>query len=137
MGSPNVYHSIIFFNLIDIPGYLLAITANVFGRRLVQSIAFVIAGTCLFIGRFFNPSGYYVLCCAMVGHMCLNTCFSTIYASVVECFPQSIQIGVMGLCQLGARIGSIFAPLCGTLPASVSCALFATSSLIAAAFTLV
>jgi len=135
--SPNVYHSIILINLIDIPGYLLAFLANVFGRRLVQSIAFAIAGACLFLSRCFDPSGYSVLCCAMVGHMCLNICFSTIYAAVVDSFPLSIQTGVMSLCQLGARVGSIFAPLCGTLPASVSCTLFATSSLIAAAFTLV
>jgi len=135
--SPSVYQSIILMSLIDIPGYLLAFTANVFSRRLVQSIAFAIASACLFLSRCFDPSGYSVLCCAMAGHMCLNTCFSTMYAAVVECYPQSIRTGVMSLCQLGARVGSIFAPLCGMFPASVSCTLFATSSLIAAAFTLV
>jgi len=133
--SPNVYHSIILINLIDIAGYLLAFTANVFGRRRVQSISFAIAGGCLFLSRSFDPSGYSVLCCAMVGHMCVNICFSTIYAAVVELFPSSIRTGAMGLCQLGARVGSIFAPLCGILPASVSCALFATSSIIAAPCT--
>mmetsp|Transcript_13845 Transcript_13845/g.27334 ORF Transcript_13845/g.27334 Transcript_13845/m.27334 type:complete len:214 (-) Transcript_13845:296-937(-) len=103
------------------PGYLLAFTAIVFGRRLVQSVAFAIAGACLFFGMSFDPNGYSVLCFAMVGHMCLNVCFSTIYVAVVDRDPLSIRTGVMSLCQLGARTGLIFEPLYGKLPASAFC----------------
>lgn len=135
--SPNLYHSIIFINLIDIPGYMLTITANVFGRRLVQTISFAVAAVCLFLSRFFDPNGYSVLCCAMVGHMFLNVCFSAVYAAVVDMFPLSLRVNVMVLCQLGARAGSIFAPSCGMLPASVSCTIFATTCIVAALFSVV
>lgn len=136
--SDDVYANSAYLSLADILGYGLSVGADAFGKRLVQGAAFSLAGACLLLcGALaaMGGGGPGLLACAVVGRVCLNVCFCTVYVYAVELFPVACRGAAFSACQLAARLGGVFAPLCGTLAASVSCPVFGLFCVAAAAAT--
>ncbi|OLQ15064.1 Ankyrin repeat domain-containing protein 50 [Symbiodinium microadriaticum] len=90
---------------------------------------------CLLFCAVLQP-GWNLIACAMVGRICLNVCFTTIYVALATVFPESSQKNVLPLCQITARVGGILAPMSGTLPAAVSCPAFGSLCMLAVVATL-
>ena len=122
--STDVYLSTILLSGADILGYMAALTANSWGRTRLQGACFALAGCCLFLCSNGTPGSLFVILPAMVGRLCLDICFTTIYLGLVEDFSESAQMTVLPACEIVARIGGIIAPYCGTLPLYVSCQIF-------------
>lgn len=129
--SPNKYRSMMFFSAADIFGYLLALSASSLGRSRVQAGAFFLATVCLFLCSTGEPGSALVMGSAMLGRICLDLCFTTIYA-FVEIFSESARKKVLPACEMTMRIGGTLAPYAGTLPPSISCKLFSFLCLAAA-----
>mmetsp|Transcript_69668 Transcript_69668/g.180726 ORF Transcript_69668/g.180726 Transcript_69668/m.180726 type:complete len:537 (-) Transcript_69668:120-1730(-) len=134
--SPDVYTNSALLALIDVFGFIAALSADSLGRRVVQSCAFGAAAACLLLCGFFETGSALLMACALAGRLCLDVCFTMIYVAVTSSFPQSCQTAALGACQLAARLGGVFAPYCGTLPASVSCPAFGALCLAASVLTL-
>jgi len=120
----------------DIFGYLLALGADKYGRNNTQTCAFLLAGICLFYCSRGEAGSFFVLSAAVVGRLCLDVCFTTVYLGLAEIFSGSGSKGALATCETAARFGGIIAPLSGTLPPSISCSIFATVCLAAAGFTM-
>jgi len=133
--STNIYTSSALLSATDIVGYAAALSADSFGLRALQSTCFGVAACCLLLCSIVAAGGWQVLACALVGRLCLDICFTTIFVSVVNSFPTACRSGSLMVCMVAARLGGVFAPYCGTLPASVSCALFSMLCLAAAGLT--
>ncbi|CAE7864783.1 SLC22A6, partial [Symbiodinium sp. KB8] len=119
----------------DILGYVAVLGADVLGRKAFQSSSFFLAAVCLLFCAVLQP-GWNLIACAMVGRICLNVCFTTIYVALATVFPESSQKNVLPLCQITARVGGILAPMSGTLPAAVSCPAFGSLCMLAVVATL-
>ena len=120
----------------DIFGYLLALGADKYGRNSTQTCAFLLAAICLFYCSTGEPGSFFVLSAAVVGRLCLDVCFTTVYLGLAEIFNGSGSKVALATCETAARFGAIIAPLSGTLPPSISCSIFATVCLAAAGCTM-
>eukprot|EP00438_Fugacium_kawagutii_P010198 Skav234230 [mRNA] locus=scaffold1464:302418:303887:+ [translate_table: standard] len=129
--SSDVYLSTIFLSVADIFAYVVALSAD-WGRAKVQAASFALAACCLFLCSTGEPGTPLVLTSAMIGRLCLDVCFTTIYVGLGQCFSQSAQKTVLSGCEITARLGGILAPYSGTLPASASCKIFGAMCLVAA-----
>ena len=118
----------------DIFGYLLALGADKYGRNNTQTCAFLLAGICLFYCSTGEEGSFFVLTAAVVGRLCLDVCFTTVYLGLAEIFSGSKV--ALATCETAARFGAIIAPFSGTLPPSISCSIFATVCLAAAGCTM-
>ena len=128
--STNRYRSMMFFSAADILGYSSALTAAAYGRSRVQAAAFLLAAFCLFVCSTGERGSILVMSSAMMGRICLDLCWSTIYA-FNDIFSETARRKVMPACEITTRIGGILAPFSGTLPPSVSCKFFALLCLLA------
>lgn len=133
--SENLYTNSVLLNGADILGYVAVLGADVLGRKAFQSSSFFLAAVCLLFCAVLQP-GWNLIACAMVGRICLNVCFTTIYVALATVFPESSQKNVLPLCQITARVGGILAPMSGTLPAAVSCPAFGSLCMLAVVATL-
>lgn len=106
--------STILLHSADIVGYLAVLSATHVGGHKLQYSAFIGAAVCSFVLTF-----------AMIGRLCLDVCESTIYLLRTDLFKGSSQKGALATCEAAARLGGIIAPLCGTLPTTTFCPIFA------------
>ncbi|CAL1163592.1 unnamed protein product [Cladocopium goreaui] len=134
--SPDIYMSCMLLHGGDILGYLLALTADKYGRNKVQAFCFFAACICLMLCSTGEPGTPFVLSFAVVGRLCLDVCFTTIYVALAQIFAGRASKVAFTTCETTARLGGIIAPLSGTWPASVSCPLFASFCLAAACCTM-
>lgn len=134
--SPNPYESTILLSAADILGYFIALSADVFGRNKVQGSCFALAAACLMVCSLGEPGSPLVLGSAMLGRLCLDVCFTTIYVAVAAIFSESAQKFALPACEIAARLGGVLAPFSGTLPAAVSCPIFAAGCAAAACTTM-
>ena len=92
----------------DIFGYLLALGADKYGRNNTQTCAFLLAGICLFYCSTGEEGSFFVLTAAVVGRLCLDVCFTTVYLGLAEIFSGSKV--ALATCETAARFGAIIAP---------------------------
>ena len=130
--SPSVYVSTSLLHGGDIVGYMLALSADRYGRNLVQALAFFTAAMCLLLCSTGEPGSALVLSAAVMGRLCLDVCFTTVYVGLGAIFSGSGAKTALMICEATARLGGIIAPLSGTWPTSVSCPVFASACLAAA-----
>ena len=134
--STDAYLSCIFLHAADIIGYLLAASSKKYGRNNVQTCGFLLAAISLCYCGTGKAGSFLVLSAAVVGRLCLDVCFTTVYLALAEIFSGSGSKVALTVCETMARFGGIIAPLCGTLPPSISCSIFATVCLAAAGSTI-
>eukprot|EP00435_Cladocopium_sp_Y103_P047516 s2757_g14.t1 len=134
--SPDIYMSCMLLHGGDILGYLLALTADKYGRNNVQALCFFAACACLMLCSTGEPGTPFVLSSAVVGRLCLDVCFTTIYVALAQIFVGRASKVAFTTCETTARVGGIIAPLSGTWPTTVSCPLFASICLAAACCTM-
>jgi len=130
--SPSVYLSCMLLHAGDIFGYLLALSADSYGRNNVQACGFFLASICLILCSTGEPGTPFVLSAAVLGRVCLDVCFTTVYVGLAELFDGASSRSALKTCETTARLGGIVAPLSGTLPPSISCSFFASICLAAA-----
>ena len=150
--SPSVYVSTSLLHGGDIVGYTLALSADKYGRNLVQArssgsfadffadiflsvrylsvwffiaicteaLAFFVATMCLLLCSTGEPGSALVLSAAVMGRLCLDVCFTTVYVGLGAIFSGSTAKTALMICEATARLGGIIAPLSGTWPTSVS-----------------
>jgi len=135
--SPNVYKSSMLLNMADIMGFLAAMSADIFGRKRVQSCSFTLAAICLLICSTGVPGSPFVLSFAVIGRLCLDVSLTTVLVGMASIFPESAQKRVLPTFAIATRIGSLLAPFLGTLPSTVSCALFSALCFAAAGASLI
>lgn len=121
--STNKYRSMMFFSAADILGYSSALTAAAYGRSRAQALAFCLAALCLFFCSTCERGSFFMMSSAMVGRICLDLCWNTIYV-FGEIFSPTARRKVLSACEITIRIGTTLAPYMGTLPASISCKFF-------------
>eukprot|EP00438_Fugacium_kawagutii_P027386 Skav208433 [mRNA] locus=scaffold1952:37564:48828:+ [translate_table: standard] len=134
--SPDPFLSCMLLHGGDIVGYLLALSADKYGRNNVQASAFFMASICLLLCSTGEPGSPLVLGAATVGRLCVDVCFTTIYVGLAQIFSNQSSKLALTVCETTARLGGIVAPLSGTWPTSVSCPLFASLCLAAACCTM-
>ena len=122
--SSDVYRSSMLLNCADIVGFLAATSADVFGRKRIQSGCFFLAALCLLLCSFGVPGSPLVLTFAVIGRLCVDVSFCNVLVAMAEIFPESAQRRVLPTCAIATRAGSLLAPFLGTLPAAMSCSLF-------------
>ena len=66
-----------------------------------------------------EPGTPFVLSFAVVGRLCLDVCFTTIYVALAQIFAGRASKAAFTTCETTARLGGIIAPLSGTWPTSV------------------
>jgi len=130
--SPSVYVSTSLLHGGDIVGYILALSADKYGRNLVQALAFFVAAMCLLLCSTGEPGSALVLSAAVMGRLCLDVCFTTVYVGLGAIFSGSSAKTALMICEATARLGGFIAPVSGTWPTSVSCPVFASACLAAA-----
>ena len=135
--SSNVYKSSMLLNMADILGFLAASSADVFGRKRVQSCCFTLAAICLLLCSTGVPGSAFVLSFAVIGRLCLDVSFVTVLVAMANIFPESAQKRVLPTFAIATRTGSLLAPFLGTLPAAVSCPLFSALCFAAAGASLI
>ena len=135
--SSNVYKSSMLLNMADILGFLAAMSADVFGRKRVQSGCFTLAAICLLVCSTGVPGSAFVLSFAVIGRLCLDVSFTTVLVAMANIFPESAQKRVLPTFAIATRTGSLLAPFMGTLPAAVSCPLFSALCFVAAGASLI
>eukprot|EP00438_Fugacium_kawagutii_P021468 Skav234977 [mRNA] locus=scaffold122:107331:108053:+ [translate_table: standard] len=135
--SSNVYKSSMLLNMADILGFLAAMSADVFGRKRVQSSCFALAAICLLLCSTGVPGSAFVLSFAVIGRLCLDVSFTTVLVAMANIFPESAQKRVLPTMAIATRTGSLLAPFMGTLPAAISCPLFSALCFAAAGASLV
>ena len=123
--SENPYMSTILLHGADILGYVAVLGAREVNRNKVQYIGFIGAAICLIICSTGEPGSGSVLTFAMIGRLCLDVCFTTVYLALADIFMGSSQKDALAICEVAARVGGIIAPFCGTLPTTTFCPLFA------------
>ena len=134
--SPDIYMSSMLLHGGDVFGYLLALSANKYGRNNAQACAFFMAGICLLLCSTGEPGTPFVLTAAVVGRLSLDVCFTTVYLALAQVFSTASSKLAFSTCETTARVGGIMAPLSGTWPTSVSCPIFASLCLAAAFCTM-
>ena len=60
-----------------------------------------------------------MLSAAVVGRLCLDVCFTTIYVALSQVFAGQASKMALTVCETTARLGGIIAPLSGTWPTTV------------------
>lgn len=135
--SSNVYKSSMLLNMADILGFLAAMSADVFGRKRVQSCCFTLAAICLLVCSTGVPGSAFVLSFAVIGRSCLDVSFTTVLVAMANIFPESAQKRVLPTFAIATRTGSLLAPFMGTLPAAISCPLFSALCFVAAGASLI
>lgn len=96
--SADVYASTIFLSLADILGYATALLADYWGRTRVQGVGFGLAACCLFLCSAGEAGTSSVIALAMVGRLCLDVCFTTVYVGLTASFSQSAQKTIFPAC---------------------------------------
>ena len=66
----------------------------------------------------------------------MSAAFNGVYVFVVEIFPVEVKSGAMGVCNVAARIGGMFAPLVAELSVRLASTVFGLLALAAAVITL-
>lgn len=115
----------------DIIGYTFALSADKYGRNTVQAGSFFLAAGCLLLCSVGTPGGALVLSSAIIGRLCVDVCFTTVYVGLAEIFTGSSQKIARTVCETTARLGAVLAPFSGTWPPSISCPIFASLCLAA------
>ena len=89
------------------------------GPTQCQAFCFFAACICLMLCSTGEPGTPFVLSFAVVGRLCLDVCFTTIYVALAQIFAGRASKVAFTTCETTARLGGIIAPLSGTWPASV------------------
>ena len=134
--SPNPHESTMILACGDMLGYIAALSADVTGRNKAQGFGFAGAAVCLIACSLGEPGSSTVLGAALLGRVCLNVCFTTIYGILAAIFSPSTQKTALPTCEVAGRLGGIVAPFSGSLPTSLSCPAFAALCLAAALSTM-
>ena len=134
--SPDIYMSSMLLHGGDIFGYILALSADKYGRNNVQAWAFFVASMCLLLCSAGEPGTPVVLSSAVVGRLALDVCFMTVYLALAQIFSRASSKLAFTVCETTARVGGIIAPMSGTWPTAVSCPIFASVCLAAAFCTM-
>jgi sugar phosphate permease len=77
----------------------------------------------------------FVNACAVLGKLFMAAAFNGVYVYVVEIFPVEVRAGAMGVCNVAARVGGMFAPVIAELNVSVASTIFGLLALGAALAT--
>ena len=85
-----------------------------------EALAFFTAAMCLLLCSTGEPGSALVLSAAVMGRLCLDVCFTTVYVGLGAIFSGSGAKTALMICEATARLGGIIAPLSGTWPTSVS-----------------
>ncbi|XP_055907490.1 organic cation transporter protein-like [Eupeodes corollae] len=108
----NKYDSFMYLALVEIPAYgLLSLTLNRIGRRFSLFGCLLICGICLGTTIFISKEFYVLqLSLFLVGKMAITISFQCLYFYTSEIFPTNCRNGLLSLCSMFGRIGSMVAP---------------------------
>merc|ERR1719183_631759 len=98
------------------------------GKLEAQTLGFGGACIALLCSCFAPVKSRAAICCALIGRFFVNLAFTTIYALIIDCFPEERRASAIGMANLFGRLGSAAAPYTGLLP-------FHVTSIILSAFT--
>ena len=133
--SDDPYMSTIFLSGVDILGYLAVLSLANVKRITLQQFGFIGASLCLLLCSAGEPGSGFALTFALIGRLCLDVCYTTIYLVLTDVFKGSSQKDALGTCEVALSAGTIIAPLCGTLPTTIFCPFFAALCLVSACAT--
>ena len=156
----SVYITASVLSLADIPGnalYSAMAEMPACGRRRTQNVLFLIGAAMLLAmalvllwqpqpqqqldgsGNPLEPEPApmfsFVNACAVLGKLFMAAAFNGVYVYVVEIFPVEVRAGAMGVCNVAARVGGMFAPVIAELNVSVASTIFGLLALGAALTT--
>lgn len=109
----NKHVNFILASITSFPGDLLAyFTFNKYGRRISLMCSFICGGI-FCIATAYSPDRIPELKVALFlcGKLAIALCFTGMFTYSLELFPTSVRGSLVGLCNIGARIGSMLAPL--------------------------
>lgn len=108
----DLYINFIFGAVIEIPAlFLVYLTIDRFGRRILLSSGFFIAGVILIINWLMGDSATpaIAICQMMITKGAITATYASIYTYCPELFPTVIRNSAMGCCSTIARVGAIAA----------------------------
>ena len=86
-----------------------------YGRRRPMMVLFCIAGVALVIvasitAAVANPSVYAVMTLIFMGKFGISGTYGIVFLFITEIFPTNSRSIALGMCNIGARMGSIWSP---------------------------
>merc|ERR1719382_1798632 len=134
--SPNLYLNVILFALMDIVGYSIPgpMVAS-FGSRLTQAGGFLGTSLSLLLCAVLPQGTWMAVGCALLGRLCIDVAFSTVFLLIVECFPSHCRAAALGVANVASRLLTFASPLCAVAPAYLSCGLLSGTCATALAAT--
>jgi OCT family organic cation transporter-like MFS transporter 4/5 len=139
LGGGNIYLNSILLALAEVPAYLATsclVDRKAWGRRYTQVLAFSVAGVALMIIAVPGLPSWGSTLMAMLGKSGAAAAFVVVYIFAGEVFPTVVRGSGLGLCNIGARIGGIAAPLMMNLSMTAALVIFGIFSIVAAFATL-
>jgi len=134
--APNIYKNMMLLASTDLVAACVAgVVVGYFGALNTQMASYGCAGAVLVCVGYMPEGSGFVLVGAMLGRLCLNVSFFTIYLLLVEHFPMEIRSTANGLVNFVARIAAAVAPMSTLLPTSISCTAMGGFCLLAAIAT--
>lgn len=108
----NKYVNFMTTSLAEVPGYFLVLVLlNRLGRRCSLSGSLLITGlACIGTEMMATDNGYGRLGALLVGKCAITISFTVLYLYTAEIFPTPMRNGLMSMCSMIARIGSMLAP---------------------------
>ena len=91
------------------------------GPTQCQACCFFVACACLMLCITGEPGTPFVLSFAVLGRLCLDVCFTTIYVALAQVFAGRASQVAFTTCETTARVGGTIAPMTGTWPTTAPC----------------
>jgi len=115
--SDDLYTNMALFGLVDIVSYFLPLPImESLGNVKSQILGFGGASIALLCDCFANKKSMGAFIWALIGRFFVNLAFTTVYALIVDCFPEERRAAAMGFANLFGSLGSTVAPYTILLP---------------------
>ncbi|KAH7719973.1 sugar transporter [Aphelenchoides avenae] len=104
--------------VVELPCYLtIPFMLDRLGRRLFVALSYLITCVCLLLTIFSGQGSTLTLCLWLIGKFSISWAFTSIRSYASELFPTVYRSSCIGICEMIARFGGVFAPLTRTLGA--------------------
>lgn len=121
--SPDIYLNVLLFALMDIVGsFIPAPMVDLIGVKHTQAVGFAGTSATLLCAAALREGSWAMVGCALMGRLCVDIAFSTVFLLIVDCFPSDCRAAALGVANVASRLLTFAAPLCADAPARVSCA---------------
>jgi OCT family organic cation transporter-like MFS transporter 4/5 len=125
---------------VEVPCYIVSpVLLHKLGRRAFVSLTHLVTSLCFLIVSFTEVGTTFTLCIWLIGKFAISSAYASIFVYASEVFPTVYRTGCIGMCEVVARFGGVFAPIIRTmsvLSPALPTIFFSVTSGIAALLTL-